>query len=426
MEERALPSVQDLAALTAVEVEHLARRFDRARRCAEADAAVLLHRVDVAGVAQGDGFRQVSSWGIAACRWSVAESKRLVRLGRSFVALPRFAAACLEGEVGVEAMHSVAATAANPRVAHHLADPTTDELFTRWATELHHDQLVTVLARWTALADVDGARSRHDRAHRQRHARLCSIGERCFLDAAASSTDGLLLHEVFQQFLQMEWRTDWDAGVARWGDAMRPDLMQRTPGQRSFDALLGVFRAAAGSQQLGGEVVVNIVVDQATFEHHLARATGHEPAPLEPLDAEQRRCESPDGTPVDPRAMIAAALVGHVRRVVLDAAGVIVDLGRRQRLLTGAAREALLLTEPHCVWPGCRHPARSCDVDHTIPFSQGGATSTRNSGPMCPHHNRWKHRGYRTWRDPEGWWHTYRPDGTEIGWPTRRRRSAAA
>jgi hypothetical protein len=25
-------------------------------------------------------------------------------------------------------------------------------------------------------------------------------------------------------------------------------------------------------------------------------------------------------------------------------------------------------------------------------------------------------RGYRTWRDPDGHWHHYRPDGTEVGW----------
>jgi hypothetical protein len=34
---------------------------------------------------------------------------------------------------------------------------------------------------------------------------------------------------------------------------------------------------------------------------------------------------------------------------------------------------------------------------------------------MCGRHNHFKQRGYRTWRDPTGQWHTYRPDGTEIG-----------
>ncbi|MGB8861805.1 MAG: hypothetical protein WCC60_21295 [Ilumatobacteraceae bacterium] len=35
---------------------------------------------------------------------------------------------------------------------------------------------------------------------------------------------------------------------------------------------------------------------------------------------------------------------------------------------------------------------------------------------MCDHHNRWRSKGYRTWRDPDGHWHHHRPDGIEIGW----------
>ena len=31
-----------------------------------------------------------------------------------------------------------------------------------------------------------------------------------------------------------------------------------------------------------------------------------------------------------------------------------------------------------CRWPGCEHPAYACDVDHTIPHSQGGATHAAN------------------------------------------------
>jgi hypothetical protein len=34
---------------------------------------------------------------------------------------------------------------------------------------------------------------------------------------------------------------------------------------------------------------------------------------------------------------------------------------------------------------------------------------------MCNHHNLRKNLGYETWRDPTaGYWHTHRPDGTEI------------
>ena len=98
--------------------------------------------------------------------------------------------------------------------------------------------------------------------------------------------------------------------------------------------------------------------------------------------------------------------------MVVNAAGVIIDLGRSSRCFTGNARTAALLQGVHCIYPGC--PNRHCQIDHTIPWAHGGSTSPANAGPLCPRHNRWKTRGYRTRRDPHGRWHTYRPDGTEL------------
>ena len=103
--------------------------------------------------------------------------------------------------------------------------------------------------------------------------------------------------------------------------------------------------------------------------------------------------------------------------MIVDADGVIIDLGRRSRVFTGSAREAARLQaamdlDGRCLWPGCGH--HYCQVDHTEPWPDGGRTDLRNAGPLCPRHNRFKTRGYRTWRDAEGVWHTQRPDGTEI------------
>jgi hypothetical protein len=43
-----------------------------------------------------------------------------------------------------------------------------------------------------------------------------------------------------------------------------------------------------------------------------------------------------------------------------------------------------------------------------------GPTSPTNGSLLCGHHNRFKSGGYRVWRDPDGNWHVYRPDDTEI------------
>jgi len=65
-----------------------------------------------------------------------------------------------------------------------------------------------------------------------------------------------------------------------------------------------------------------------------------------------------------------------------------------------------------CSFPGCRRPARRCDVDHTVPYDQGGATCECNLSPLCRRHHRAKQAhgwrltqdepGVMTWRTPNG------------------------
>jgi hypothetical protein len=306
---------------------------------------------------------------------------------------------------------------ANPRCAEQL--PGSAGLLVGHAAGLSYNDFAVVVERWQALADADGAHSAHQRAHSGRDAHVGIVGDRVYLDARGGVVAGTVITEIFDKFCDAEFHTDWDAGVAQWGDRMNPQLLDRTAAQRRFDALIAVFTAAAGSDTAGIiDPVVNVHVDQATFEYHLARLAGDNPDPPDPATVDQRRCETSTGHQVDPPDMLAAALTGHVRRVVFDTAGVVIDLGRRSRLFTGGARDAVLLADRWCLWPGCDLRSGRCQTDHTTQWASNGPTRPNNGGPACARHNRWKQHGYRTWRDPGGHWHTYRPDGTEIGNPT--------
>jgi hypothetical protein len=331
--------------------------------------------------------------------------------------LPEFARAALAGELGVAQMHTIAGVASNPRVRDHLAGA--DELFTAAARDLDHTDLCTLLQHWETLADTDGAKARHDRAVRDRRASVHFAGERSFLEAAGPAYDGVIFDEVLQHFTDLEWQTEWDILAAIHGDAMHAGLMERTHSQRCFDALQRIFAtAAAGTDGTGPAVTVEIVIDQDTFEHQLDTMLGGHPDPIPPSHAVRRQCEDRQGRVLDPRAVVAATLVGQVRRKVINGEGVVLNLGRRQRLFTGPLRDAVLATARHCTHKGCLVPGHRCEADHLIPYSARGPTNADNGGPGCNHHNRWKNNGSRTLRDAKGLWHTYRPDGTEIGWPT--------
>jgi hypothetical protein len=59
-----------------------------------------------------------------------------------------------------------------------------------------------------------------------------------------------------------------------------------------------------------------------------------------------------------------------------------------------------------CRWPGCDRPAIDCDLDHTIPYSDGGPTHASNLKCYCRTHHLVK--TFWGWRDKQ------LPDGTMI------------
>jgi Domain of unknown function (DUF222)/HNH endonuclease len=170
----------------------------------------------------------------------------------------------------------------------------------------------------------------------------------------------------------------------------------RTRDQRRADALGAL---AVGADRLGcncgtpdcaaggrspGPVVIHVVAEQATLEgrstNPAATLSGEElmSAPLTKELAENARLRpliSP--TVAEPHYIPSAKLADFVRC----------------RDLT-------------CRAPGCDRPAIDCDVDHTIPYSQGGATHPSNLKCLCRQHHLIK----TFW----GWGDHQLPDGTVI------------
>ncbi len=61
----------------------------------------------------------------------------------------------------------------------------------------------------------------------------------------------------------------------------------------------------------------------------------------------------------------------------------------RRRSFTGAVRRAIQVRDRHCQHPsGCDTPADECDIDHIIPWGEGGVTDQFNGRLQCSTHNR--------------------------------------
>ena len=65
-----------------------------------------------------------------------------------------------------------------------------------------------------------------------------------------------------------------------------------------------------------------------------------------------------------------------------------------------------------CRAPGCDRPAAGCDLDHTIPYADGGATCASNLKALCRLHHLMKtFWGWRDWQLPDGTVIWTLPDG---------------
>jgi hypothetical protein len=79
-------------------------------------------------------------------------------------------------------------------------------------------------------------------------------------------------------------------------------------------------------------------------------------------------------------------------------------------------RDLVTLRDGHCIFPRCQVNARSCDLDHSVPYDQNGPpgqTRPENLACLCRRHHRAKTSGrWRYLRTPDGDHTWYGPYGT--------------
>ncbi|WP_424535393.1 DUF222 domain-containing protein [Sphaerisporangium viridialbum] len=79
-------------------------------------------------------------------------------------------------------------------------------------------------------------------------------------------------------------------------------------------------------------------------------------------------------------------------RIVMDADGQVLDMGRKVRLATPAQRRAVIARYATCWVDGCPLSATMCQIDHADGWADGGPTDLANLGPACQFHNRDRYR----------------------------------
>jgi hypothetical protein len=251
----------------------------------------------------------------------------------------------------------------------------------RWPS-MTHSRLAALVDRIVARADADAVRRR-----RERHAdREFSIWD---------SGDGLT--EVFGRLVT----TDARAVDARL-DALAATVCAedpRTRDQRRADAMGALAAGAdrlvcrcgqpdcpASATAVPAPVVIHVVADQASVD-----GAGQQP-----------------GSMIGSDALIPAELVAELARTaklvpLVHPADAAPEGGYTP---SRALADFVRCRDLTCRFPGCDRPALHCDVDHTIPYVDGGRTHASNLKCLCRLHHLIK--TFWGWRDQQ------LPDGTVI------------
>jgi 5-methylcytosine-specific restriction endonuclease McrA len=92
-----------------------------------------------------------------------------------------------------------------------------------------------------------------------------------------------------------------------------------------------------------------------------------------------------------------------VLAVVLTEGAEVTAVAHLGRSVPSRVRAALEARDPTCVVPGC-DVRQGLEIDHRIPFAQGGPTTLDNLARLCRHHHYLKtHHRWRLGGGPGNW-----------------------
>ncbi|TFV68663.1 HNH endonuclease, partial [Blastococcus sp. CT_GayMR19] len=333
--------------------------------------------------------KSTASWLRTHTRLSEGAARRLVEAGRVLDELPAVQQAYATGAISAEAVTTIAPVATPARLAR-AAEQGVDvaeiaATLAVLATEVSHRRLREAVGYYTRHLDPDGTEPDPTEGRSLTMSRLLggAFSGTFSLDAVGGEKVATALESI--------------AAASRCAGDMR------TAAQVRGDALVQLCDLALASGQLpilrtvkphvGVLIGIEDLIDPATGVD--AATTGMGAA----ISAGRARWIACDAT---------------VGRIVLGPDSAPLDLGRDQRVAPPHLRRAVELRDQSCVFAGCEAPAWWCEVHHVLHWGDGGETCLENSALLCERHHGKVHHGFTIVRDPDGRWHTYRPDGTEI------------
>jgi len=264
-----------------------------------------------------------------------------------------------------------------------------------------------VIVQGTSHLDVSEARAVGDRilevAATRTTGQIRAIIRRLCLDADPDEAERRYRHTLEERAVEAELGTDSTATITaselppervaavmdrltRLARSLRRDGEERTIDQLRADVFLDLLEGNIDGRVHG---TIDLTVDLATL-----------------VGLENRAADLGGWGPVvaDIARQMAERFGPSWRVGVTDDSGVVVHAGVTRRRPDASLRREVESRDTTCVFPGCRTPAASCDLDHRVRVADGGTTHRDQLVALCRHDHVVRHRF--------GWAHVRNPDGS--------------
>ncbi|HZR82112.1 MAG TPA: DUF222 domain-containing protein [Candidatus Binatia bacterium] len=393
--------MQTRPTLSIAEIDRLADEI--AEISAHVDAATqrllaLIRRFDESGAWADQGALSCAHWLCWRVGLDLGAARERVRVARALAALPRIEDALGRGQVSYSKVRALT----------RVATPEDEASLLEMARSSTASQLERICRGYRrALRGFLGERPEDEMERRWVRERATDSGLIRF-EAQLTPDEAAVVRRALELAVSRSWKAERVSA----GTSSRPsealEIAERREYPRSLrraDALVAIAEGylATAEEIEGNGPPVEIVV------HVEASATG------DGISDESARESATldDGTSLPPATVDRLACDSAVVRVVEDARGNVLDVGRRRRTIPGVLRRALRLRDRGCRFPGCTN--RLVDGHHVVPWSRGGATKLANLLSLCRRHHRFVHElGFRVESDGRERFAFFRPSGVEV------------
>ena len=374
--------------LSAVELKVAAVELQRQIDQLTVQQARVMAEADHRRVWEGTGARSAADWLAGTTKSSYSSAKKKQQLGEAMSKSPDLSDAVSNGDVTPDAASELFEAVTKPPAG---ADPSELVEACKGASP---SQARDAARRWKEIHSEETPEQAEERRYQNRSLRN------------TEEVDGQITINATMPTLQA--RQVLKAVSFLGGKPSETD--SRSTAQRMCDGLILLADAYAKAEVRGGREKPTLLI---TFSAESFEGRSQEPGVTD------------FGDRIPAHIVRRLAEHAHLQRVVM-AGSHILDLGRSERYATEQQYRALLARDGGCGWGTCDIPGAWCEVDHLVPWEEGGATDLENLKLFCTHHHHEKHRpGVVVTGDAHGFTITL-VDGTVVHSKPRGRTAQAA